>query len=202
MPQQPMYLPEVENKPDGQGVYADTIRLARQTGQTIPQIWHLFAFKPAATKHLERLTHEVMRGPSPLSPGMRELIATYTSAGNKCPFCLKSHAPVSAFLLNDQELVDEVVRDPQTSRLPEAEKALFAFVGKVTRSPYEITSDDTEALRAHGWTDEAIYDAITVCALFNFYNRWIHASGVHALTPEEHQAGVPRLASGYLRTKD
>jgi hypothetical protein len=82
----PMFLPGVENKPDASGAYADTIAMMRQLGQPYPQIWHLFAFKPAATKHLERFTHEMLRGPSPLSPGMRELIAAYTSVRNQCPF--------------------------------------------------------------------------------------------------------------------
>jgi hypothetical protein len=51
-----------------------------------PQIWHMFAFKPDATIHLARFTQEIMREPAPLTPGMRELIAAYTSAHNHCPF--------------------------------------------------------------------------------------------------------------------
>ena len=46
----------------------------------------LFAYLPQATQHLARFTQEVMRGPSPLSPGMRELIAAFTSSRNQCPF--------------------------------------------------------------------------------------------------------------------
>ena len=46
-----------------------------------------------------------------------------------------------------------------------------------------------QPLYAVGWDDEAIYFAITVCALFNFYNRWIDATGVHALSPEAHWEG-------------
>jgi len=55
-------------------------------GIPVPQILYLFAFKPAATEHLSRFTHEMMRGPSPLAPGMRELIAAFTSSRNQCPF--------------------------------------------------------------------------------------------------------------------
>ena len=57
-----------------------------------------------------------------------------------------------------------------------------------------------DMLRAVGWDDEAIYYAITVCALFNFYNRWIDASGVHAMSEEAHRAGAKRSAvHGYVR---
>lgn len=81
-----MFLPGVEHKPDATGAYADIIRMVQSAGQPYPQIWHLFAFKPEATRHLERFTHEMLRGPSPLSPGIRELIAAYTSVRNQCPF--------------------------------------------------------------------------------------------------------------------
>ena len=55
-------------------------------GIPIPQILYLFAFKPQMTEHLSRFTQELMRGPSPLSPGQRELIAAFTSSRNACPF--------------------------------------------------------------------------------------------------------------------
>ncbi len=81
-----MYLRDVEANPNAAGVYATLIRAARARGAGLPEIWHLFAFKPGATQHLERLTHEVMRGPSPLTPGFRELIAAVVSARNHCLF--------------------------------------------------------------------------------------------------------------------
>jgi len=97
--------------------------------------------------------------------------------------------------------VAEVLRDVETSRLSEPEKALFRFVDKVNRDSVNIGHADMETLHAAGYTDEAIYYAITVCALFNFYNRWIDASGVHALSDEEHRKGGKRSAGhGYIRT--
>jgi hypothetical protein len=60
---------------------------------------------------------------------------------------------------------------------------------------------DLESVRAAGWSDEAIYFAITVCALFNFYNRWIDATGVHAMSEEAHREGGKRMAlHGYARS--
>ena len=77
---------------------------------------------------------------------------------------------------------------------------LFRFVDKVNHNSHRITADDMEPLHAAGFTDEAIYYAITVCALFNFYNRWIDASGVHALSDEAHGVGGRRsAATGYVR---
>ena len=81
----PMFLPDVETAKPG-GPWADVIGMLRAAAVPVPQIMHLFAYKPERTIHLSRYTQEVMRGPSPLSPGQRELIAAFTSKRNECPF--------------------------------------------------------------------------------------------------------------------
>jgi alkylhydroperoxidase family enzyme len=104
-------------------------------------------------------------------------------------------------LLESKELVWGVLQDLETSALDEKHKALFRFVDKVNHDSPRIIADDMLPLRALGWDDEAIYFAITVCALFNFYNRWIDSSGVHALSEEAHRVGGKRTAAhGYIRS--
>jgi uncharacterized peroxidase-related enzyme len=104
-------------------------------------------------------------------------------------------------LLGSKELVDSVLANLETSLLSEAEKALMRFVQKVNRESPTIQQADIEALHAVGYTDEAIYYAITVCALFNFYNRWIDASGVHPMSDAAHAMGAKRSAvHGYSRS--
>jgi alkylhydroperoxidase family enzyme len=83
-----MYLPTLEahDPPPEAGRFGQAIRALRREGKAIPQIYHLFAWRPAAAKHLASFMQEVMRGPSPLSPGLRELVAAWTSARNRCVF--------------------------------------------------------------------------------------------------------------------
>ena len=80
-----MFLPDVEQHPEP-GAWADAISQNRGIDAEYPQIWHLFAYRPNATQHLTRFTQEILRGPAPLTPGIRELIAAYTSRRNDCPF--------------------------------------------------------------------------------------------------------------------
>jgi hypothetical protein len=80
-----MFLPDVEAGAKS-SAYRDAIRMMQSSGSEYPQIWHLFAYLPSATEHLARFTQEILRGPAPLSPGLRELIAAYTSTRNHCPF--------------------------------------------------------------------------------------------------------------------
>ena len=104
-------------------------------------------------------------------------------------------------MLGSQDLVWGVLRDLETSGLDEQHKTLFRFVRRVNEESSQITAEDMVPLHAVGWQDDAIYFAITVCSLFNFYNRWIDASGVHALSEEAHQEGGKRTAAhGYVRS--
>lgn len=103
-------------------------------------------------------------------------------------------------LLGSEELVWAVINDLETSALDEKHKALFRFIGQVNLDSHHIVREDLDRLREYGWDDASIYYAITVCALFNFYNRWIDATGVHALSDEAHRAGGKRsAATGYVR---
>jgi hypothetical protein len=94
-----------------------------------------------------------------------------------------------------------VLRDLEASRLDDRHKALFRFVAKVNHDSPRISPADMQPLYDAGWNDDAIFFAITVCALFNFYNRWIDATGVHALSAEAHREGGKRTAMhGYARS--
>ena len=97
--------------------------------------------------------------------------------------------------------MESVLADVESSALDEQHKALFRFIDKVNHESAKIDGSDLEHARAAGWTDEALYFAITACALFNFYNRWIDATGVHALSDDAHLQGGKRSAtSGYARS--
>jgi alkylhydroperoxidase family enzyme len=83
LPQEPIFLPDLEAKPVS-GERGEMLRSMKASGQHVPQIYYLFNFKPERSRHLANFTEGVMRGPSPLEPGTRELIAAYTSRLNRC----------------------------------------------------------------------------------------------------------------------
>jgi len=131
------------------------------------------------------------------------LIATVTSQSNRCPFCMTSHSFAAAELLGDLDLVQAVLADTPTAPLSNAERALIAFVEKVNRDANAITQEDVDEAKAAGWSDEALYDAITVCALFQFYNHWVGASGVPVMPLEDQKMSGRRLAQdGYAPDDD
>ena len=95
-------------------------------------------------------------------------------------------------------MVEAVLQDYRTAPIEAREKALFAFVEKMNRNSSVLRKEDLDEAKAAGWSDEALYDAITVCALFNFYNKWIDASGVSDMPAAAYDASGQRLATvGY-----
>ena len=179
-----MFLKEIESRP-AEGMTAFAFARLRAAGQAIPGILHLFRFKRRSTNHLVRFTEEVMRGPSPLSPGMRELLGAYFSKRNQYSFCSDAHAAAAAEFL-DPALVASVLGDLERSPLDEAHKALFRYVGKLADTPGDVTASDVEGLKQVGWSEEAIFDALTIAAMFKFYNTWNAGAGVKTMTPSDY----------------
>jgi uncharacterized peroxidase-related enzyme len=105
--------------------------------------------------------------------------------------------------LGDRSLVDAVLKDYRTAPISEREKALFAFIEKMNRQSSRLRKEDMDEVKAAGWSDEEMYDAITVCALFNFYNKWIDATGVSDMTAAAYAVSGERLATfGYVPRGD
>jgi len=100
-----------------------------------------------------------------------------------------------------------VLNDLDSAPISEKDRTLYAFIRKMVRDSTSIGQEDVDGARRAGWSDEALYDAITVCSLFQFYNNWIDATGVadmpafgyemsgHRLATEGY-ASDPRAASG------
>ena len=90
----------------------------------------------------------------------------------------------------------------RTAPIADDEKALLAYIEKVNCNCASVEQADIDRLHQAGWNDEAIYDAIMVCGLFNFLNRWIDATGVEAMSKQDHAASGKRLATrGYILGK-
>jgi len=194
-----LFLREVEDNPQP-SPYFDLIAQAKASGSEYWRIWNLLAFRPKASYHLARFSHEIMHEDAPISPAMRELIAAYTSSLNGCEFCMKAHAAVASHLFGDEALVWSAIRDLEASTFPGKDKAILHFVAKVTLHSGSIDEMDIATLHRAGWDDASIYYAIAACGLFNFYNRFVSANGVKPVSDEAFRRFGARMAEkGYLR---
>ncbi len=169
----------------------------------LPGISAGFAFRPETAKPMRELAHVLLHGPSSLTAGERELIATYVSSENGCFFCQTSHgAAAAAHLGGDFGLVDAVKRDFRDAAVSDKLKALLAIAGKVQEGGKEVTTDDIAAAREQGATDLEIHDTVLIAAAFSMYNRYVDGLATwQPRDPAAYAAMGKRLAEfGYLQS--
>jgi len=120
----------------------------------------------------------VLRGPSPLGVGERELIAAYVSGLNACHYCHGVHGEVARRFGIEEGVLAALLSDVDTAPVRAELKPLFRYVRKLTETPGRMTQADADAVYAAGWEEKALFDAISVCALFNFMNRLVEGVGL------------------------
>lgn len=157
---------------------------------------------PEAAQVLNALAEFILRGPSPLTPAERELIAAVVSGGNRTTFCENSHAATArALFTTNQDLVDVALRDPQHPRLDARLRALLTIAEKVRQGGRRVTAADVSDARAAGANDQAIHDTVLITAAFCMFNRYV--DGLATSIPEDRETYAAigrRLAtSGYVR---
>lgn len=147
---------------------------------------HVFERRPDIYAPFTRATQAIMRGPSALSPGERELIGAYVSGLNACQYCHGGHAAAAeAFGIAPGAEPDKL-------------KPVLAYVKKLTLTPSRMTQADADAVYAAGWDERALSDAIAVCCMFNFMNRLVDGHGVKANPAVFAERGRRHKELGYI----
>ena len=140
-----------------------------------PGIRAAMSFRPETAKPLNDLVEVLLHDPNnTLTPGERELIATYVSSLNECHYCQTIHGAIAAANLdNDYELVKRVKADFQHAAISAKLKALLVIAAKVQKGGKNVMGEDVAAARAQGATDIEIHDTVLIAAAFCMYNRYV-----------------------------
>jgi uncharacterized peroxidase-related enzyme len=126
-----------------------------------------------APKALRELV-EVLCGPNSLTPGEREIIATYVSSQNDCCFCQFSHGAAAAeHLGGNYDLIARVKRNYANAEISDKLKLLLAIAGKVQKGGKHVRSEDVAGARQEGATDKEIHDTVLIAAAFCMFNRYV-----------------------------
>ncbi len=158
----------------------------------------LYAMDPGYYLPLVEFSENVMRGPSPLSPGERELIAAYTSALNACGFCAGAHEGAAMAFGIGANVIRALVDDVDTAPVDERLKPILRYVRKLTESPSRMAQADADAVYEAGWDEQALTHAINVSALFAYFNRVVDGHGLRADPSVDKDRGKMLAEMGYL----
>ncbi len=144
----------------------------------VPNVMRVFSLTP---EHFMRWFHYydflVRNEESELSRDEREMLALVVSSENKCEYCLATHSAYLRELRGDAVLPDVLIHNYRRAELSERERALLDFAYKMTTTSEALDKEDVEALRSVGLSDEAIFEAAQVAAMFSFTNRLANALG-------------------------
>ncbi len=155
-----------------------------------PGIVELLFYKGPTGKALSNLAHTLLHGPSQLTSGERELIASYVSNLNNCEFCHESHSASANFHLNDGgKIVNSIKSDPAKALVSEKMKALLKIAGQVQISGRNVTLEAVEDARRKGASDEDIHDTVLIVAAFCMFNRYVDGLGTNL--PAEKSEYIP-----------
>lgn len=161
-----------------------------KTGINQPGIVELLFYKGPTGKALSNLAQTLLQGPSQLTSGERELIASYVSDLNRCEFCHESHSASSGFHLNDGgSTAISIKTDLENSPVSEKMKALLKIAALVQKSGRDVTPQAIEAARIKGACDEDIHDTVLIAAAFCMYNRYVDGLGTNL--PAEKSDYIP-----------
>ncbi len=153
------------------------------TQADLPGIRSLFTFRPETAKPMQELAHVLLHSDSTLTPGEREIIATFVSSRNECVFCTLSHAAAArAHLKDDASIVDDVLQSGSSALLSDKLKALLIIAGKVQKGGRIVTDEDVAAAKNLGATDMEIHDTVLIAAAFSMFNRYV--DGLASFTPQ------------------
>jgi uncharacterized peroxidase-related enzyme len=149
-----------------------------------PGIRGLFRFRPETARPLNELAEVLLRGPSTLTRGERELIAGYVSGLNSCQFCCSSHSAFAAAQLpGGMALVQQVRADPDRAAISAKLRGLLRIAAAVQRGGLEVSADDVAAAREEGATDVEIHDTVLIAAAFCMFNRYV--DGLATFAPQD-----------------
>ncbi len=164
------------------------------------KVYDVFSARPATFEPFTETCEQIMRGPSPLTPAQRELIGSFVSRLNSCPYCHDVHNEAVKAYGIDAELTHQLHNDIDSADVDDEFRALLKLVRKVTEGAYRVCESDYETLYAAGWGDEAIHDTIIVTCLFNFMNRLVSSFGIEADDEYLALAGSRIKEEGYSAT--
>lgn len=176
----------------------------------LPGITGLLEYSKETAAPIRELTQVLLRGPSTLTGGERELIATVVSHRNQCKFCATAHTAAADVLLGEHETSAKVKEDISTAPVSDKMKALLIIASQVQESGKAVTTESIQKAKDEGATDIEIHDTVLIAALFCLYNRYV--DGLATVTPSQPEFyeglgqrlkdhGYNRLPQGYDHLK-
>ena len=172
-------VPNLDDLPED--IRARILEVQEKAG-FIPNVFLALAHRPDEFRAFFAYHDALMLRDSGLTKAEREMIVVATSGANDCLYCIVAHGAILRVYAKNPYVADQLAADYRQADITPRQKAMLAFALKVARKASEIVDDDFAALRAHGFSDEDIWDIGAIAAFFALSNRM---AGLTAMRPND-----------------
>ncbi|CAG7573166.1 putative peroxidase-related enzyme [Barrientosiimonas humi] len=182
-------VPEVADLPED---LRERILAVQEKSGFVPNVFLALAHRPAQLRLFMDYHDELMNADEPLTKAEREMIVVATSAERDCLYCVVAHGAILRIRAKDPLVADYLATSYRQADLTDRQRAMLDYCVLLSVRPEDVDDADHDALRAAGWSDDAVWDMSAITAFFSMSNRLAHAFGIMP-NPEFHLMGrVPR----------
>ncbi|WP_419840918.1 peroxidase-related enzyme [Candidatus Poriferisodalis sp.] len=168
-------VPDLADTPDD---LRERIELIQSKTGFVPNVFLALAHRPDELRAFMAYHDALMEGPGGLTKAEREMIVVATSGANNCLYCVVAHGAILRIRAKDRLLADQLAVDPSKADITDRQRAMIGFALKMCREPWTVASADHDELRAHGFSDDDIWDIGAITALFAMSNRMAHLTSM------------------------
>ena len=168
-------VPDIDDVPED--IKAVILEVQDKTG-FVPNVFLALARRPAEFRAFFGYHNALMEKESGLTLGEREMVIVATSSINQCIYCVVAHGAILRIREKNPLIADQVAANYRKADITPRQKAMLDFAAKVTTRSCEVDDADYEALHAHGFTDEDVWDIVALASLYGFSNRMANSLSI------------------------
>ena len=168
-------VPDIADLPED---LRDRILQVQEKSGFVPNVFLAMAHRPAELRAFLAYHDALMDSDVGLTRAEREMIVVVTSAARDCTYCVVAHGAILRVRAKDPLIADLVATNHRHAPVTPRQRAMLDFALQVSLTPERVEEPDLEALREHGFDDEAIWDIAAVTAFFAMSNRMAHVMGL------------------------
>lgn len=137
----------------------------------VPNVFLTLAHRPDELRAFIAYHEALMERESGLTKAEMEMIVVATSNASGCPYCVVAHGAILRIRARNPLIADQIAVNYRKADISLRQKVMLAFALKVSQDSQSIDDEDFDTLRAHGFSDEDIWDIGAIASLFALSNR-------------------------------
>ena len=168
-------VPELKDLPED---IRTRILAVQEKAGFVPNVFLTLAHRPDEFRAFFAYHDALMEKDVGLTKAEREMIVVATSGANGCLYCVVAHGAILRIRAKNPRVADQVATNYHKAEITPRQRAMLDFAMQVALDSDTVDEADFEALRAHGFDDEAIWDIGAVAAFFALSNRLANLSSM------------------------